>query len=175
MTRALLVLGLVWAAAEGQRASDDPPRFEDFPAIETWNGSHAVLSLITPAERMFRTQLTNASKELPDFAGRYRFAKWGCGSSCAAGAIIDLQTGKVHSPPLGGKGNDTDRWIFCGGIVEGSYAEYRRTSRLMIVRCQDGVNETGIHYLVWENQRFREILHSTQRNSTALKVEPAAC
>ena len=107
MMRAVLVVGLAWTVADAQPASDNPPRFEDYPAIETWNGSHPVLSLTTPSERMFRTQLTNASKELPDFAGRYRFVTWGCGSSCAAGAIIDLQAGTVLSPPLGGKGDGT--------------------------------------------------------------------
>jgi len=50
-------------------------------------------------------------------------------------------------------------------MIEGSYTEYHRSSRLMIVRCQEGITETGVHYLVWENQRFSEILHLTQRNS----------
>ena len=34
---------------------------------------------------MFRTQLINAAKEPPDFAGHYRFALWGCGSIAAPG------------------------------------------------------------------------------------------
>jgi hypothetical protein len=153
---AILLIGCI---VNAQTASVKQPRFEDYPITETWQGARAALKLTKPSERMFRTQLANASKQPPDFAGHYRFAGWGCGSDCAAGAIIDLQTGAVFPPPLGKE----DDWMFCGGIVEGGFTTYRRDSRLMIVRCQEGLSEIGVHYLVWENQRFREILHLVQQ------------
>jgi hypothetical protein len=146
-------------------SAKNPPRFEDYPA-EVWNGVPAPVKLATRSERMFVTRLTEAGKGPPDFAGRYKFAGWGCGSVCAAGAIVDLQTGVVFPPPLGSpKKNGWARWIFAGGPVQGSYVEYRQDSGLMIVRnIEGGKPPNGFtylqqtHYLVWETDHFREIL-----------------
>ena len=49
-----------------------PPRFEDFPVAEKWTPPAVPIKLMTPSERMFRTSLTNASKEPPTFAGHFR-------------------------------------------------------------------------------------------------------
>jgi hypothetical protein len=127
-------------AQTADRTADtkNPPRFEDYPA-ELWNGVPAPVKLTTRSERMFVTRLTEAGKGPPDFAGRYRFAGWGCGSVCAAGAIVDLQTGLVFPPPLRSREKSGwDRWVFAGGPVQGPYVEYRRDSRLMIVRTIGG-------------------------------------
>lgn len=163
LNRIVLIVVSSFIAAAAQTVSTNPPRFEDYPVVGTWNGPAAPLRLVTPSEREFRTQLTNASKQAPDFAGHYQFAGWGCGSACAAGAIIDLKTGTVFPPPLGGKGTGWKRWIFCGGIIEGRYVDYRRDSRLMILRCQEHFEGTSVHYLAWENAGFREILHVVEK------------
>jgi hypothetical protein len=140
------------------------PRFKDYPVREIWRGPAARLKLITKSERMFRTRLTEAAKEPPDFAGHYRFAGWGCGSVCGAGAIINLKTGAVYPPPLGGKGEGWERWINCTASFDGTGLEYRPDSRLMIVRCgwnydEQGKNHPDVYYLLWEGDRFRELLH----------------
>ena len=43
------------------------PRFEDYPVADQWHGISAPVKLTTPSERMFRTRLTEASKEPPNF------------------------------------------------------------------------------------------------------------
>jgi hypothetical protein len=114
---------------------------------------------------MFASRLREAAKSPPDFAGRYKFAGWGCGSVYAAGAIVDLQTGDVFPPPLGSPDRSGwERWMFAGGPVQGEYVEYRRDSRLMIVRTI-GVGRPprgftylqDTHYLVWKTDHFEEI------------------
>ncbi|MSV32911.1 MAG: hypothetical protein EXQ57_10365 [Bryobacterales bacterium] len=146
----LLLLLLVAAAL----AQPPQPKFNDYPATETWNGTNAPVLLRTASERLFKTNLTNAAKEPPDFAGHFNFAGWGCGSNCAAGAIIDLHTGIVYPPP-GKSGNESgwDRWIFTLGIVEGNFVDYRKDSRLVIVRSQ----RWGIRAYIWENDHFRAL------------------
>jgi hypothetical protein len=85
---------------------------------------------------MFRTQLTNAAKKPADFAGHFTMAVWGCGSECAAAALIDLTTGDVYQPPLATpNGTGWDRWVMCPGSFEGTGNEFQLDSRLMIVRC----------------------------------------
>ena len=112
------------------------PRFEDWPAPTDWKGPAAVPKLTNRDERMFRTRLLQASHEPANFAGRYRITYWGCGSECAAAAVIDLETGNVFPPPLAkANGSGWEHWITCPASFEGTGDEFRPDSRLMIVRC----------------------------------------
>jgi hypothetical protein len=52
---------------------------------------------------MFRTRIAEATEEPTGFLWPYKLAVWGCGFACAAGAVIDLQSGDVHAAPLCGK------------------------------------------------------------------------
>lgn len=140
------------------------PQFADYLVTEIWRGRAIPLRLRTKSERMFRTQLTEASKEPPDFAGHYRFAGWGCGSVCGAGAIINLKTGSVYPPPLGGKGEGWERWMSCTALLDGTGYEYHLNSRLMIVRCgwnfdEHGQNHPDVYYFLWKGNRFRLLHH----------------
>lgn len=169
LTAILLVLGAFPAAAQAEAAPKwtamRPPRFEDFPVQEPWDGNRKPLKLLTRSERMFRTNLSNAASEEPNFAGRYRFAFWGCGANCAAGALIDLSTGEVFQPPLTlPNATGWDRWIIGAGMLEGSGIDHRADSRLVVVRGganyseRTGRNIPDVSYHVWERDRFRQIL-----------------
>jgi hypothetical protein len=164
----LLLLGFISALdlrsqqQEGDQGSKSLPRFEDFSVGEAWKGPPAPVKFTSHGERMFRTAIQEAAKQQPDFAGHYRFAIWGCGTRCAGGAIIDLSTGAVFSPPLGGKGTREDYWIFCTDWDKRDGAEYHVNSRLLILRCGHEYNEHAddVHYLVWDQDHFREVLHT---------------
>jgi hypothetical protein len=94
--RYLLTLVLLPVVADSQVV----PRWEDFRiTTDLWHGPNAPLKLLRPDEQMFRTQLLNGAKERSNFAGHYRFAGWACGSACAAGAFIDLESGEIHRRP----------------------------------------------------------------------------
>src|SRR5579872_412555 len=144
--------------------ADHPPRFEEFPVHEVWNGPATPPKLITRSERMFRTQLTDAAKESPNFAGHYRFAFWGCGSLCTAAAVVDLRTGAVSAPPLGAHGGGWMRRMMSPAFFEGSAVEHRVDSRLVIIRAGINYSETlkanvpDVYYFVWEGHRFRQLL-----------------
>jgi hypothetical protein len=165
MSKQFCALTLAWACAA---CGAELPRFTDYPVKEAWQGSSAPIKLLTRSERMFKTVLTQASKEPPDFAGHYRFAGWGCGSLCGAGAIIDLQSGKVYQPPLGGKGGGWSRWISCSALFEGTGYEYHVDSRMMIVRCGRNFDEHGknwpeIDYLLWQGNGFKNLLRIPEK------------
>lgn len=106
------LVGCVWAQVPAVRL----PRFEDYPVKGLWQGRPPSPKLPTPSERMFRTNLTNAAKEQPNFAGHYRVTYWGCGSNCSAvhdaGAVVlasrvgnSIQAGFADSE----SGRDTNR------------------------------------------------------------------
>jgi hypothetical protein len=157
---ASLFLAGLSALCESPRA----PQFEDYQVAQTWHGAPVPVKLTTPSERMFRTNLTNAAKETPNFAGHYRFTIWGCGSNCAAGAVIDLQTGRVYAPPLGGKGDGWSRWIVSSAMMADAAIDFHPDSRLVIVRRGINYSERlkasvpDVYYFVWEGDRFRQLL-----------------
>jgi len=72
------------------------PEFKDYPANGIYQGTNAPIISLTKNDRMYRTRLSNAAKEKPNFAGHYIITAWGCGASCLMGAAIDAKTGKVH-------------------------------------------------------------------------------
>jgi hypothetical protein len=152
---AFIALGtLAWA----QPAAHWPPRFEDYPVTEKWSGPSAPLKLTSRSGRMYRTRLTTASKEAPNFAGRYRFAIWGCGSNCAAGAVVDLPTGAVYPPPSSNDIAGERHWIVCAAIDQSPF--FRLDSALVIVQC--GMGRAVRHYLVWETGSFRRLTPSSK-------------
>ncbi len=92
----LLLIFLPSIYAAGQKRA---PRFEDYPARQTYKRKNHAL-ILTRENRMFRTKLREAAGEKPNFAGHYIVAIWGCGTSCVTGAIIDAATGRVFSLPF---------------------------------------------------------------------------
>ena len=47
---------------------------------------------------IFRTRIRQGYDTV-NFAGKYCFVQWGCGSSCQLSAIIDAATGKIYAGP----------------------------------------------------------------------------
>lgn len=163
----LLAAGLAVAQtseeSKGGRPTVQRPRFEDYPVAEKWTGPAAPAKLTSPLKRLFRTNLREAAKEPPDFAGHYRFTEWGCGTHCAGGAVVDLQTGNVFPLPLAGNGTGESYWIYCGSLFNGGGVEHRLDSRLMIIRCGPLADDEGVatpdeYYFLWENDHFRRLL-----------------
>ena len=152
---------LVQAQATNPSKETSRPRFEDYPVNETWGGTAASVQFKSPSERLFRTQIKEAAKKPPDFAGHYRFAIWGCGTGCVGGAIIDLQSGEVFPPPLARKKAGEEQWIFCTDWSKEHGAEYHVNSSLLILQCGHhfGEHQDDVHYLIWKDNRFQQILH----------------
>jgi hypothetical protein len=156
MRFAVAVLLMCAFTVHGQVAEKKSvPKFDDYPVAETWQGTAASVQLTSRSEHLFRTQLREAARKPPDFAGHYRFAIWGCGTQCVGGALIDLGAGKVFQPPLAPKKAGEEHWIFCTDWDKTRGAEYRLDSRLFILHCGEEV-----YYFIWENSTFREIAHS---------------
>ena len=48
-----------------------------------------------PLAKRYRTAISEEIMHGPNFAGQYRVAIWGCGTSCAQFAVVNLKTGRV--------------------------------------------------------------------------------
>lgn len=171
----LVILLLVSVAAQlpAGRKRESLPNFKTFPALEVWKGPPAPLRLLGRDERMFRSNLRTAANLPPNFAGHYHFTTWGCGTRCLAGAVIDLRTGTIFQPPLAADVTGEEHWIFCTDWNDEHTVEYRRDSRLMIIRCggtetdAHGTSVPEVYYFVWEHNDFRLILHTHRARKTS--------
>lgn len=112
-----------------------------------------------PTARMYRTLLRQEVTLNPNFAGHYRVAIWGCGSSCAMFAVVNLKTGRVITPE--GFHNistvyfdvDDEKLKFFG---------FRNNSKLLVILgdLDEDESREGAFYLVLEDEHLR-LIHST--------------
>ena len=140
-------------------AQDRVPQFKDYPAA-AYSGPNAPL-ILTRDDRNFRTRLREASKEKPNFAGRYILTAWGCGTSCLMGAVVDAKTGRVHW------------WNFsicCWTSTDDNFKpiEFRLNSKLIVFSGARNEKEgdEGAHFYKFENGRF---VHLRSTRSATLR------
>ena len=121
-----------------------------------------------PTARMYRTLLRQEISQGPNFAGYYRVAIWGCGSSCAMFAVVNLKTGRVITPK-GFSATSTPLYfdaetqkVFPDSQSEGGLFGFRKDSRLLVVLgdLDEDESREGAFYFVLENERLR-LIHST--------------
>jgi len=133
-------------------SKERPPRFEDFPILEKFEGAPAPVNLLShPIAPRFKTALTKGAKEGPNFAGHYTIVSWGCGTMCQVVAVVDAKTGTVYFAPF---------------LTELG-AEFRINSNLFVVNPPNEIKEVfgGFEipdwvysaYYKWENNQFVNI------------------
>jgi hypothetical protein len=89
-----------------------------------------------PTAKRFKTRITNGYKSGTNFAWRYTFVQWGCGSPCKASAIVDSKTGKVYDGP---------------GATIGY--EFQKESKLIIVNPKSMLNPSfGPDFPWWSKE-----------------------
>lgn len=99
-TFVLIILALTTIVVGAFAGGDNSPQYQDFSVTNIFKGKPAAVDLSShPQARTYRTQLRRQAAEGPNFAGHYKIAIWGCGSSCQAFAIVDSQTGRAYFPP----------------------------------------------------------------------------
>ena len=157
---------MLGSAAESEaKVGQTIPRFEDYLTTQRFQGPPTALKFSRFAADSIRSYLRGMSGK-PNLAGHYEFVMWGCGTNCTAGAVVDLKTGVVYSPPL----TERTKWLpeyrgwgICAQSWEGPW-ETRVNSRLVIVSCGQNFDEQGknwpdVYYLLWQDNRFKELLH----------------
>lgn len=120
----LLFASVVAISAWAQNPSERPPRFEDYPVKEVFQGKPALPVLETPEERQYEAVISDgvskgwgvyngaSGKEFrrpgPNFAGHYILVIFGCGEptlpACFSAAAVDAKPGRVYRAPSSGSG-----------------------------------------------------------------------
>jgi hypothetical protein len=156
--RIFVCIVILMAIASSAEAGQSP-RFQDFAVTNIFKGKPAVVDLSNnPQARLYRTQLRRQAVEGPDFAGHYKIAIWGCGSSCAAFAIVDSQTGRVYFPP-------ELPYVTWTGYEGTSFGlQYRIDSSLLVLHgSPEEKPQIGTFYYVWQTNVLRLVRTELQK------------
>lgn len=144
------------------------PSFATYPVAAPKSAQIAKLDLKSnPVAREYRTVLRQELAQGPNFAGHYRLAAWGCGSSCTMFAVIDTNTGRITTPSgfshtSGVYFGVDDRNAFPGSQSDAWLLAFRKDSRLLVVLgdLDEDESREGAFYFALENQQLK-LVHTT--------------
>jgi hypothetical protein len=130
------------------------PGFADFPADVMAIATPAAPDLGShPMARRYRTMLSRAAKQRPDFAGHYTIARIGCGVSCIQIAVIDSTNGHVYFP------TDPEIVQWAGWWHDPYGPQYLLSGRLLVVYGVVGADSDayGATYFLWDGSAFKRL------------------
>jgi hypothetical protein len=161
------------------RASDladlSAPRFDSFPIDVTRSDIRAPLDLRSNRiARTYRTVLRQEINKGPNYAGHYRVAIWGCGSSCAMFAVVNLKSGKVITPVGYESVSGVDFGVegfLPDAAASGAWGfRFKKDSRLLVIigaPNEDDVRH-GAFYFVLNNDKL-VLEHTTAVKKTCVE------
>jgi len=135
--RASLLLAGFIALGIASASGAATPRFEDYSVAVEVIKNPAQVRIIDAQSRRYRSQLRDASRHAPDFAGHFVLATWGCGASCVMAAAIDAKTGVVTRLPF-----TVSNWPL--EVTEPLV--YKPDSRLLVIHGSRNEKGNGIYY-----------------------------
>lgn len=138
------------------------PKFTDYPVQEVFSGISSPLDLkSSPIGMQFRTRITEDYVGVPDFAGHYTIAWWGCGVICHSFVIIDNKTGKILGDYTSEKLMDYQSYYGMDYKLESSLlvlnpvpkpdSDYAQS---MTEDRKDFFEQQETRYYKWENNEF---------------------
>ena len=159
----IIWLGLTGLLPSPAAAQEPVPAFEDFPVAEIYRGAAAPLDLAdNRAAQEYRTRLSQAAQEKPNFAGHFILTNWGCGAACVQTAIIDAQTGLVFMLPF---------YVCCWSGMDDPL-EYRLDSSLLVIRGRRNEQlPEAVYYYHWNGGQL-ELLQTLELPPPALMNQP---
>jgi hypothetical protein len=126
---------------------------------------HPKLDLSNPTARYYRTWFRSEVAKGPNYAGHYRVVVWGCGTSCAMFAVVNLNTGRVIQAD--GFSNistvyfDDDQKFFSNPKRDYWGFDFRNNSKLLVVvgGLDEDEEREGAYYFVLGQEQLR-LIHS---------------
>lgn len=102
--------------------------FNNFKVKNILNKEEYIVDFETNSDaKRFKTRITEQVEKGPNFAGKYRYVRWGCGTNCGSGAIINLETGDIVEY----------------GLVDELGVDFKVDSKLLVINPQENKSATG--------------------------------
>jgi len=147
-------------------AEKSAPKFGVYVAKDTPPKTPAKLDLRSnPIAKMYRTAIRQEMSQGANFAGLYRVAIWGCGSSCAQFAVVNLKTGSVITAQGVDNVSDVDFAAddFLPKANSGTVSfRFRKDSRLLVIvgAINEDDSKEGAYYYVLKGEKLI-LIHKT--------------
>jgi len=154
--RASLILFHALLLLSVAQVSAAAPDFADYPASPEAASKPVRLKLADAESRRYQTQLREASRQAPDFAGHYILANWGCGAGCVMAAAIDTHTGAVYKLPF-----TVSDWPL--EVTEP--LSYQAASRLLVVRGSRNEKGHGTYYYAFDGRSFKLVAEEPEKRA----------
>ncbi len=152
-------------------------RFDDYPTDERRRGPIAIPRPLLPRHTLVSLELQAALEEPngavdgehersgPNFAGYMVVVRLACGAPCMRMVLLDSRTGRVFDPPIthtgiGAPNLDLPLLSFPHSVPMNPHVDFRRNSRLMIVKASLTLGHPLTYYFLWERDHWR-LLHRT--------------
>ncbi len=142
------------------------PAFEAYPVGREVIANPKLNLASNLIARKYRTVLRLAITEGPNFAGHYRLIHWGCGTSCAMFAVVNLKTGRVITPEgfsaVSGV-NFYDDEFLPDTESDGWGFRHKSVSKLLVVAgalLSENDSKEGAFYFLLNGETLR-LIHST--------------
>jgi hypothetical protein len=147
-------------------ADKSAPKFDRYVSNDAPSKAPAKLDLrSSPIAKMYRTVIRQEMSQGANFAGFYRVAVWGCGSSCAQFAVVNLKTGSVITAQGVDNVSDVDFAAddFLPRANSGTVSfRFRKDSRLLVIvgAINEDDSKEGAYYYVLKGEKLR-LIHKT--------------
>jgi hypothetical protein len=168
-----------WAGAQGNGATvrlcvigpkdlvdESAPKFDQYLSKASPPRIPAKLDVRSnPIARMYRTAIRQEMSQGANFAGFYRVAIWGCGSSCSRFAVVNLKTGSVITAQgvdnVSGVDFAADDFLPKANSGTVSF-RFREDSRLLVIlgAINDDDLKEGAYYYVLKGEKLI-LIHKT--------------
>lgn len=140
---AVIVAAVLAAPLSGSEVP--PPRFEDHPAVETFDGTPAPLDIVqAKAWKKQRNVLRKALAAGPNFGGAFTIATFSCGHLCQQIVVMDARTGTA-----------------VGDLRARTGSNFRRDSTMLIVNPAETISpkdeKTTTLYYTWRDGAFAQV------------------
>jgi len=160
--------------------SSAPPRFEDYPATESYSGTPAMPKLKLEVEQgvgdvqrslgeVIRDGVQKGwdvfrdGKEQigPNFAGNMIVIQWPCGAPCLRMALVNASTGNVYFPPITATGTAESFYLplltLRNHVSRNPDVQFRLNSNLMIIKAtpeQSLSHPSFTYYFLWNRNHW---------------------
>jgi hypothetical protein len=144
-------------------ADPKAPSFESYAVQTEAKVSNPKLDLSSnPVGKTYRTTLRQELRKGPNFAGHYRLAIWGCGSSCVMFAVINLKTGQVITAEglTSVSGDQLEAEDFLPNAGGESWGlRFKTGSKLLVLvgTLDEDESREGAFYFVLQNEKLLPI------------------
>jgi hypothetical protein len=134
-------------------AAEKLPSFGKYPVEISPAPMTTQLKKNSQFSRKFKTLLSQELKQGPNFAGKFRIVRIGCGSGCVGIAVLNCESGEAFDAKMTVDQSSEELFKL------GENIEFKKDSRLLVLRgcINEDKNKCGVSQFEWRSDNFIKV------------------